>query len=320
MQKNNINLKNISVKSKVFLALIAVAVLISLFVSITGKWHEIYSFFGLSGNKGFTSSEGVSVHFIDVGQGDCALILTSEKSVLIDSGERDYYNVVVSYLRAQGVKKLDYVIVSHPHSDHIGSMSRVINEFGADFVIMPSFKESLIPVTSAFESLLDSIKNNSAQVIWAQSGMIFTLGNNSQLEILAPLNDREYEKLNDYSVVAKFSYAGNSFLFTGDMESPAENDLADSGLDISADVLKVAHHGSRTSSTAKFLNAVGGEYAVITVGSPNSYNHPNDDVLSRIENRGYEILRTDLHGNIVFDLTADGLLVYVGADDSVRLK
>ncbi|MCL2697009.1 MAG: MBL fold metallo-hydrolase [Oscillospiraceae bacterium] len=307
--------KNINIKSKLFPVLIAVVVCISAFFTATGKWHEIYSFFGLSENTVFVSSEGISVHFIDVGQGDCALILTPESSVLIDSGEREYSASVINYLRAQGVTKLNFIIVSHPHSDHMGGMSFIIDEFGADFIIIPRMNDSLVPTTSAFLRLLDSIEDNGTEVIWAKSGMVFELCGNSRMDILAPL--KEYERFNDNSVVMRFVHDAGSFLFTGDIESESENDLANSGLDISADVLKVAHHGSLTSSTAKFLNAVGGRYAVITVGSPNPYNHPRDEVLNRLVNRNYEILRTDLHGNIIFDLSADGFIVHVQKGNDV---
>jgi beta-lactamase superfamily II metal-dependent hydrolase len=307
MLKNS--LRSLSVKSKIIFAVITVAVCVSVSLSATGKWHDVYGFFGLSGNTAFASSEGASVHFIDVGQGDSALILTPENSVLIDSGDREYSAAVINYLRAQGVNKLDFVVVSHPHSDHIGAMSYIINEFGADFIIMPRMNEALVPTTSAFLRLSDSIEDNGVEVIWAEPGIVFILCDNSEMEILAPL--MLYDKFNDNSVVARFSHTAGSFLFTGDIEAAAESDLADSEPGISADVLKISHHGSRTSSTAKFLNAVSGRYAIISVGSPNPYNHPVDEIIERILNRGYEIFRTDLHGNIVFDLTSDGLEVYI---------
>ncbi|MCL2019374.1 MAG: MBL fold metallo-hydrolase [Oscillospiraceae bacterium] len=317
MQK--IKTSKINVKNKILISFAVLAAAVSLFISAKDGWYEVYGFFGLSGNQSFSSpdSEGVSVHFIDVGQGDCTLVLTPERSILIDSGERDYYSIVINYLKMQGVKELDYVIASHPHSDHIGAMGDIINEFGADFIIMPKVKDELIPTTSAFERLLDSIENNEVNVIWAASGTVLDLGNNSRLEILAPFNDDEYDydNLNNYSVVARFIYGNSSFLFTGDIENAAENYLTDSGFDINADVLKVAHHGSRTSSSAKFLNMVGGEFAIIGVGSPNSYNHPNDEVLRRIEVRDYTVFRTDLNGNIVFDCVSGGLNVYVQREE-----
>jgi competence protein ComEC len=302
-------IKKLSANSKFLIVFIVVTVFVSAFMGASGKWHEAYSFFGLHDAVNFVSSEGVSVHFIDVGQGDSALILTLGSNVLIDSGERGYAAAVINYLRTQGVTSLCYIIASHPHSDHIGSMSLVIDEMGADYIIMPYVSDELIPNTTAYNRLMDSINHNGTEIIYAESGMLFGLCCCSEIEILAPL--MQYDNLNDNSVVARFNHTAASFLFTGDIESAAENGLADSGLGISADVLAVAHHGSRSSSTAKFLNAVGGSYAVISVGSPNSYNHPREEVLNRLSVRGYEILRTDLHGNIVFDLTSDGFIVYI---------
>jgi competence protein ComEC len=293
--------------NKLGIILVAFIIAASFIVSVSGNWDRIYEAFGLGGGTAFVSSEGVSVHFIDVGQGDSALIITPGYNILIDSGERDYHTVVLSYLRAQGVRRLDYIIATHPHSDHIGGMGNIINELDVRRVVMPELKDELVPTTSAFMRLIDSIAANDVEVIWAVPEITFTLGDDSRLEILAPL--REYERMNDHSVVARFTHHSSSFLFTGDIESAAESDLADSG-NIRADVLSVAHHGSRTSSTAKFLNAVGGRYAVISVGSPNSYNHPTDEVINRLLSRNYAILRTDLHGHIVFDCTSSGFTIH----------
>ena len=264
--------------------------------------------FGLGDERVFGSAGGVSVHFIDVGQGDCALIKTQEKNILIDCGEREYYNTVLNYLKKQGVTRLDYVIISHPHSDHMGAMSYIIDELNADTLIMPKVKDELVPVTSSFGRLLDSVSRSGTQVVYAKPETRIELDNGSSIELLSPLND--YDDLNNYSVVVKLIAAGYTFLFTGDIEKDAENDILKSGFDISADVLKVAHHGSSTSSKAKFLNTVDADYAVINVGSPNSYNHPNDDVINRLIDRGYTIFRTDLHGDIVFDCTDSGLEIY----------
>ncbi|MCL2109849.1 MAG: MBL fold metallo-hydrolase [Oscillospiraceae bacterium] len=301
---------NINAKNKFnLIVFIAIAVIIA--ATFFVDWQKIYVFFGLSETVNFAAGEGVSVHFIDVGQGDSALIITPEKSVLIDSGERDYATVVFNYLIAQNIAKLDYIIATHPHSDHIGGMSEIIDYFGASYIIMPKIPDELTPTTSAFMRLLGSIDDNSVELIYAKSGAIYDLGSGAEMEIIAPIDNAEYTGLNNYSVVVKFTHAGNSFLFTGDVESEAESDIADSGADITATVLAIAHHGSNSSSTSKFLGAVGGKYAVISVGSPNQYNHPRDETLARITNRNYEILRTDVHGNIVFDSTGAGLYVYV---------
>jgi len=302
-----LSVKRKSLANKAGLILAVIIIAASVTVSLSGNWNRIYNAFGLGGVTTFVASEGVSVHFIDVGQGDSALIITQESYVLIDSGEWAYYATVLNYLQSQDVHRLDYIIATHPHSDHIGSMSYIVSELDVRRIIKPQITDELIPVTGAYLRLLDAIEANNVEIIWAVPGDIFGLCDNSTLEILGPL--RDYDRLNDYSVVSRFTYFGSSFLFTGDIERTAESDLADYAY-IRADVLHVAHHGSATSGTAKFLNAVAGSHAVISVGSPNSYNHPRQEVLDRLTNRDYLIYRTDRHGHIVFDVTSEGFEVF----------
>lgn len=261
-------------------------------------WDSMYGGAGLSDGAG-TALEGVSVHYIDVGQGDCELIVTPEKTVLIDCGEKEYYATVISYLKSLDIKRLDYVIITHPHSDHAGAASFVLDEFDIGTVIMPKLPDDLVPATSTYIRLLNVISDKGIDVSYAAAGTDISLGS-GELKILSPVASADYEDLNNWSVAVKFVHGENSFLFTGDIEKSAEGDIIDSGADLTADVLKVAHHGSSTSSTKKFLNAVSPRYAVIEVGSPNTYNHPNDGTLTRLEKLGAEIYRTDQNGTIVF--------------------
>lgn len=259
-------------------------------------WEDLYQGAGLSSSV--TAVEGdVTVHFIDVGQGDCELIKTQNKTVLIDCGEKEYYADVIAYIKSQNIEHIDYVIVTHPHSDHAGGMSFILDEFDIGTVIMPKIQESVIPTTSTYIRLLNSIDNKNITVEYADAGKEYTL-DDVQMIVLSPV--RDYEDLNNYSVAVKFMHGENSFLFTGDIEKEAENDILGNGYDISADVLKIAHHGSSTSSQKKFINAVSPRYAVIEVGSPNSYNHPNKETVKLLENKDIIIYRTDLYGNIVF--------------------
>lgn len=268
------------------------------FLKIDGipTWDDLYQGAGLSSSV--TAVEGdVSVHFIDVGQGDCELIKTQNKSVLIDCGEKEYYADVIEYIRSQNIEYIDYVIVTHPHSDHAGGMSFILDEFGIGTVIMPKIQESFIPTTSTYIRLLNSIDNKNINVEYAAPGKEYTI-DDLKMTLLSPVKD--YNDLNNYSVAVKIVHGENSFLFTGDIEKEAEGDIMEKGCDISADVLKVAHHGSSTSSQKSFINAVSPQYAVIEVGSPNSYNHPNKETVQRLENKDIAIYRTDLYGNIVF--------------------
>lgn len=271
-------------------------------------WDDFYKSSGL--NTSITSGADVSVHFIDVGQGDCELIMANGCNVLIDSGEKEYYPTVANYLNAQGISKLDYIIVTHPHSDHAGAMSDILNSFYVGKLIMPKLKEDMIPDTSTYKSLIEAADNDRIPIEYAKSGTEIDLGG-SVLQILAPLDD--YDNLNDYSVVTRFINGTNKFLFLGDIEEGAEDDILASGYDISADVVKIAHHGSSTSSKKKFLNAVSADYAVIEVGSPNTHNHPNDKVVERIEALGMEIYRTDYDGDIIFE--SDGTSITVKTEN-----
>ena len=290
---------------------------IALFLTLNEAWwhiegipttEEMFGNAGLSESVPVTESGGVLVHFIDVGQGDCELIMTPDKNILIDCGEWEYADRVIAYLKAQGVTRLDYVIVTHPHSDHAGGMSYILDEFPTDTVIMPKLQDSIVPTTSTYTRLLKAISRNKIKAEYAKAGTEYDLGNNCRMEILAPVAD--YEGLNDYSVVMKFTHGENSFLFTGDIEELAENDIMDSGADLSADVIKVPHHCSSTSSSKKFIKAVSPKYAVIEVGSPNSYNHPHKSVLKRYQ-KVAEVYRTDLNGNIVFVSNGESLEVNV---------
>ncbi|MCL2634899.1 MAG: MBL fold metallo-hydrolase [Oscillospiraceae bacterium] len=288
---------------------IAVAVVVAgLIIALVSDWDEIYAAFGLKDEPPVLSGgEGViSVHYIDVGQGDCQLIITPNYSVLIDSGENKYAEEVISYIKSLKISKLDYIIVSHPHADHIGGMGKIINEFKPDKLIMPKVKDELIPTTASFVRMLDAIEANSVQAAYANAGDKIEL-DICYIEILAPIGD--FNGINDYSVIVRLVHGGNAFLFTGDVESAGENALLDSKVDIKASVLKVAHHGSRTSSQRKFLEAVGGLYAVISAGADNSYNHPHDDTVERLILLGYEILRTDTMGTIIFESDEAGISI-----------
>lgn len=268
-------------------------------LSFLPKWHEIYEFFGLSDAAYGDLSEGeIAVHFIDVGQGDCALILAGETAVLIDGGESSAASDVIRYLNSLELDSLDMVIATHPHSDHIGSLSSVIGEFGTETLLCPALTDDMIPTTRSYEKMLESAEECGAALEYAELGVSYELSEGCFLEILAPV--RDYDDLNDYSVAARLTYGETSFMFTGDIEKTAEQDILNSGADVSADVLKVAHHGSSTSSTREFVQAVSPKYAVIGVGSPNDYGHPHKETTELFERLGITVYRTDRDGNIVW--------------------
>lgn len=250
------------------------------------------------------ASGEVSVHYIDVGQGDCELIMSGDKVVLIDSGERDCGQTVVNYLNKQNITKIDYVIGTHPHSDHIGGLSDVINNFEIGKIYMPKVPDDLVPTSSTYTKLLETIQNNNLKISTCKFGEIIQI-DECQLIMYPPLGD--YDNLNDYSIMCKLVHGNNNFLFTGDAEKAEENDLIGSGVDISADVLKVGHHGSSTSSSKDFLKKVNPSICVISVGDDNSYNHPNSKVVDRLNEYTDCVFRTDLVGTVVMISDNDGI-------------
>lgn len=236
------------------------------------------------------------VHFIDVGQGDSILIqFPTGVNMLIDAGSDEYAAVVIDYLQAQGVKKLDYCIGTHPHEDHIGALDDVILAFPVTHVYLPKVEHT----TRTFEDLITAISEKGLRIREAKAGVTIDVGPLVSALIVAP-NSSGYQDLNDWSVVLKVTYGKTSAVFTGDVDRVSEQEMVEADFDLQADLLKVAHHGSRTSSSIEFLALTHPRYAVISVGSGNTYGHPHPETIGRLVDLGASIYRTDLMGSIVF--------------------
>lgn len=249
------------------------------------------------GTVAITPSEDLKVHFLDVGQGDSIFIeLPTNETILIDASIKDASNKIINYLREENVSKIDYVFATHPHSDHIGGMSAVIKTFDIGQIYMPK----AVTTTKTYENLLLTIKDKNLKIKAAKAGNTIIDTDDLKLVVLAP-NQDSYESLNNYSIVLKLTYKEKSFLFMGDAETLSEKEITG---DIQADVLKVGHHGSRTSTSQAFLNKVNPSYAVISVGLNNDYKHPHQEVIDRLEKKNIKIYRTDQNGDIIF--TTDG--------------
>ncbi len=248
----------------------------------------------------------LEVHFIDVGQGDCELIVSRGKVMLIDSGDKDESNKVINYMLNNGISHIDYVVASHPHSDHIGEMAQIIGTFDIDNFIMPRIPDKYVPTTKCYEDMLTALSAKDINVIAAEKSE-FELGE-CKVQIY-PSGIEDSDNLNDYSVIVRLIHGSNSFLFTGDCEVTEEESLFAAGYKLKAKVLKVGHHGSSTSSSADFLDKVNPDYAVISCGRDNSYGHPHESTVRRLSKYANKVYITERDGTTVFISDGEGLSV-----------
>ena len=237
----------------------------------------------------------ISTHFIDVGQGDSVLIeLPNNKNMLIDAGPNSSGDKVVDYIKKNGIDTINYLIGTHPHADHIGGLDDVIESFKIGKIYLPQVNHT----TKTYEDVLLAIDAKDKKIQAAKKGLMILENKNLKAEILSPIYD-DYQDLNNWSVVVKVDYKDISFLFTGDAEKRVERQLINSEVNLESEVYKVAHHGSETSNTAKFLANVKPQVSVISVGKDNNYGHPSRVVINKLKKINSYILRTDIQSNII---------------------
>lgn len=263
-------------------------ILLSVFVLLSGYFYSPVTAYAENQSK----SNQMEVHFIDVGQGDCTLITCDGQSLLIDTADESKGTAIQSYLRKQNIEKLDYLILTHPDSDHIGGAPVIITKFGIENVFMSNYEKDNL----TYEKLIQAMDYKRFKFSTPAAGSRFQLGA-ATITILAPC--KSYDNPNDASVALMVQNGDNKFLFTGDATNEAETDILESHADISADVYKVGHHGSKTSTSADFFHAVHPQYAVISCGEGNSYGHPHAQTLNTLRTSGVEVYRTDEDGTIV---------------------
>lgn len=243
-----------------------------------------------------TPIEGaLEVYFLDVGQADSILIKNQQESMLIDAGNNEDGNLLVNYFNSLNIPKFKYLIGTHPHEDHIGGLDDIINNFQIDNIYLPD----AITTTQTFVDVVNSIENKNMTYKVPQIGEKLTLGD-ATLEII--YTGTNQSDLNDTSIVVRLDYGNVSFLFTGDISSKVEKTILYKNIDV--DILKVGHHGSSYGTTDSFLTRVSPDYAIISVGTPNSYNHPSTEVLNKLKEKNIQIHRTDEEGTIL--VTTDG--------------
>ena len=244
-----------------------------------------------TGNTGIAQAGTLTVTWLDVGQGDAAVIQCGGQSMLIDGGKPEKSSYIYAWLQQHSLSYLDVIVATHVDADHIGGLSGALNYASVGTAYCPETTGT----TETFQSFVKYLAQRGKQITVPTAGETFALGG-AQIQILGPLH--RAEDSNDNSIVLKVSFGATTFLFTGDAERAEEQDLLNSGVNLQSTVLKVGHHGSDTSTSYPFLRAVAPQYAVISVGAGNSYGHPTEAVLSRLRDAGVTTFRTDMQGEI----------------------
>lgn len=269
-----------------------VAVVVFLLIAVLRTVFPQLSPEGTSSVTQIVDASGLEVHFIDVGQGDATLIKADGHAMLIDAGENDKGTAVQLYLQKQGVEQLDYLVLTHTDSDHIGGADVIVTKFDIGQIFMSDFKKD----NKTYRELMDSMKYRHMTFSTPEVGAEYELGS-ATFTVIAP-NDT-YEDANNSSMALILDYGDSSFLFSGDCEEEAEQDMLANGLNLDVDVYQVGHHGSKSSSTEEFLDAMSPEYAVISCEEGNSYGHPHAKTLNNLRARGIRVFRTDEQGSII---------------------
>lgn len=237
----------------------------------------------------------LSVHIIDVGQGDSILIKTPDsKNILIDGGDEDSEKIIKSYLKKENIKKFDMVFASHPDTDHIGSLDYIIDNFQVNSIYMPETTSD----NTAFTNLLRSCNTKNIDINYLYKGDYISINDSTLLEVLSPSYIQDDSNLN--SLVLKLNFKDKSFLFTGDSETSNELDILNNFQLDDVDFLKVAHHGSSSSTNTEFLNKITPDVAAISCGYKNQYGHPHQSTLDNLSDLNISTYRTDLNGDLVF--------------------
>lgn len=252
-----------------------------------------------------TQVEGIlTLTMIDVGQADSFLLVQGDTVALIDCGTRSTGEDVVEHLKSIGITEIDYVFGTHPHDDHMGGMYDVITNVNVGKIIIPKVKVGEV-TANWYMQLLNEIKTGDYQLEYAKLGTIYKLGD-ATIEIIGPISDPG-DNLNNYSIVMKISFGEMDIIMTGDAEKDVEADILTSGKNIDAEILKIGHHGSDTSTSKEFLDAISPVYALISAKVGNKYYHPIKETMQNLKERNIEVYRTDENGTVVLTITSNNV-------------
>ncbi|WP_300259504.1 ComEC/Rec2 family competence protein [Clostridium sp.] len=277
---------------KKILAIISTVTVLS-FVGCGAQKNNISK--GADNNK----YSGMSVTYLNVGQGDSELIQVNGINMLIDAGTNAGANELVKDLKNRGIKTIDIAIATHPHEDHIGGMDEVLENFDVKSFYAPKVAHT----TKTYENMLKAVKNEGLKIKQIKEGTKIDLGKDTKVEVYSPVKS-EYEELNNYSPVMKISYGQNSFMFTGDAESLVEKEILSENKNLKSDVLKLGHHGSHSSTSEDFLKAVDPSIAIVSCAKDNKYGHPHKETMSNLKKAGVTVYETFRDGDIT--ISSDG--------------
>lgn len=245
----------------------------------------------------------LSIHMIDVGQGDSILVQTpTNKNILIDGGDEDSENIIISYLRQKRIKTIDIIIATHPDSDHIGSLDNIIKKFNVNSIYMPEQSTD----SEAYQNLINSCTDKNLSIQHLYKNDVLNIDNNINIYVLSPSYIQEESNLN--SIVFKLTFNDNSFLFMGDAEEENEKEILHSFKLNNINFIKIGHHGSNSSSSLKFIKKISPDIAAISCGYKNQYGHPHREVINNLKQNHVSIYRTDRIGDIVF--YSDGEIIF----------
>jgi len=250
-------------------------------------------------NNSFKDEKVLKIHFIDVGQGDATLIELHGYNILIDAGPNSSARNLISYLKEINIKSIDYIIATHPDEDHIGGMDEVLRNFKVKILYAPK----VIKNTEAFNSMIKELKNKNLKINVPYKDMKLDLGEESNLTFLTPI---EYggDNDNNLSLVAKINFKEISAIFMADCETEVERQLLKDSHTLEANIIKLGHHGSKSSTSTAFLKKVDPDYAIISCGKNNKYGHPHKETIDKLDNLNIKYFRTDIDGNIT--IRSDG--------------
>lgn len=253
-----------------------------------------------------SNGDMLTVHYLDIGQGDSIFIeLPTDEAMLIDASISAYGNGIADYIKERGYDKIDYLVATHPHADHIGGMRKVIQNLEIGKIYMPKATAT----TKTYKNLLTEIQDKGLKINTAKAGETIYEDEELGIYILAP-NSEKYDDLNNYSAVIRIVYGDRAFLFMGDAENLAEKEIT---AQVKADVLKLGHHGSSTSTSKKFLKKVNPIAAVASCGADNEYGHPHKETVELLKKENIEFYRTDTMGTII--AISDGISLDITKDN-----